>query len=214
MKTLSSIFLLLILSIGANARSAMDTGKVSSFKTFSKKIEDAKMVFVKPEETTEVPIYENTGIHYDYALQVKGKNIEIRYIVWPLTKNFFDSYDRREKKLGDTVLNPNKLHNSIPAILFSKISDGRLAPEQVRLQKFSHGAVKGDSNADEGVMFMGPVGSAFGQSYKFGYFEMLHKDYAGDIYILYLFENQDALFKEAMSITANKAIYLAVKFKQ
>ncbi|TSJ40722.1 hypothetical protein FO440_13335 [Mucilaginibacter corticis] len=211
MKSISTLVLLLFLATGIQAQSV--TNADSLYTAFKKKVEDAKMTFAKPDGAVDVPVMKSTGVYYDYAYRLKDKNIEVRYIVWPLTQGYFDSYNRRQKKPGDTVLNPNKLHNTIPAILYSKISGGRLAPEQVSLKKYSYGAVSTSFKADEGAMFMGPVDSAFGQGYKYGFFEMIHKDYAGDAYLLFLFENQNAMFETYKDVTANDAVGLALKFK-
>lgn len=211
MKSILTFLLLLFLAAGAKAQSV--TNADSLYAAFKKKVEDAKMTFVKPESAVDVPVMKNTGVYYDYAYRLKDKNIEVRYIVWPLTQAYFDIYDRRQKKPGDTVLNPNKLHNSIPAILYSKISGGRLAPQQISLKNFSYGAASTSFKADVGAMFMGPVDPAFGQGYKYGYFVMIHKDYAGDAYLLFLFENQNAMFETYKDVTANDAVGEALKFK-
>ncbi|MDN5284223.1 MAG: hypothetical protein JWR38_497 [Mucilaginibacter sp.] len=210
----STILLLLLLVTGVKAQITNSGNNITNTlpEKFQKKLSESKMVFTKPNGTSEVPIVENTDMHYDYALKLNDKNIEVRYSIWPIYKAMIDIYNNRQKSPGDTVLEPNKLHKQFALFAFSKISGGKISPNQVRLQPFTVPTVKKDFNADEGTMSMGPVGEAFSPKYTFGFYMMIHKDNAGDGYILYLFESQDAMFEEYKSITGNDNLSTALKF--
>ncbi|MBB6131649.1 hypothetical protein [Mucilaginibacter lappiensis] len=110
---------------------------------FQKKLSESKMVFTKPKGTSEVPIIENTGVHYDYALKLNDKNIEIRYLILPIYKWMFDTYNnRRQKSPGDTVQEPNKLHRQFALHAFSKNSGDKIPLNQFRFQPFTNTTVK------------------------------------------------------------------------
>lgn len=205
-KKLMFVFVLFV-SINVTAQ---NHSKLSS--QFQEKLNEAKMTFIKPDGTTELPVVSNSEMHYDYALKFDDKNIEVRYSIWPIKKAMFDTYNNRQKSAGDSILEPNKFYKQIAIYAFSKISGGKLNPNQVILHPFSSAVIKKEANADAGGMFMGPVDNVFSSKYTFGFYNVIHKDNAGDGFILYLFENQDALFKEYRSITGNSDLFNALKF--
>ncbi|TSJ40839.1 hypothetical protein FO440_13955 [Mucilaginibacter corticis] len=177
--------------------------------SFQKKLDDGKLIFTKPEGTIEVLVIPNTGVKYDYALKVKDKNVEVRYIIMPLTKDFFDAYEKRDKTPGDTVFNPNRMYVRLPAIMYNKIAEGKLKLEEIKLQPM-HAK---DQGADGGSMFAGPIGTTFGQKYTFSFFAVIHKDYAADVYALYLFEDQATMFDQMKDIMKNTDFTRSVRFK-
>lgn len=208
------LLLLLFLATGVKAQIANSENRSANTlpEKFQKKLSESKMSFTRPKNTSEVPIVENAGMHYDYALKLNDKNIEIRYSVWPIYKWMFDTYNNRQPSPGDTILEPNKLHKEFALHAFSKISGGKMSPNQVRLQPFTTPTVKSDFHADEGAMCMGPIGGAFSSEYSYGLYMMIHKDNTADAYILYLFKSEDAMFEEYKSITGNDNFTTALKF--
>jgi len=178
-----------------------------------KKLDDAKMSFKKPEGVTEIPVV-NSGkvVNYDYALKMNDKNVEIRYAVRPIPQEVFELYEKREKKEGDTVLNPNIIHRMLTPMMYSAISGGKLTPKAVSIQYFKPEKIKQSAGADIGSMSAGPVAAEWAQGYNFGLFIMLHKDYLADAYIFYLFENEKQLTDAFKEITGNDTLLYALKF--
>jgi len=206
MKVLFAATLLLLFTTLVKAQS---TGNSQLPVSFQKKLDDGKLIFTKPEGTIEVPVIPYTGVKYDYALKVKDKNVEVRYIIMPLTKDFFDAYEKRDKTPGDTVFNPNRMYVRLPAIMYNKIAEGKLKLEEIKLQPM-HAK---DQGADGGSMFTGPVGTTFGQKYTFGFYAVIHKDYAADAYALYLFEDQTTMFDQMNELLKSSDFTGAIKFK-
>nr|WP_068890628.1 hypothetical protein [Pedobacter panaciterrae] len=180
---------------------------------FQKKLNDAKVVFVQPGNADPVPVLKNELAHYDYAIKLRGKNVEVRYSIWPLTEEAYTMYDKREKKEGDSVLHPNKLHKIVTYNLFNRISGNKNNMKSIHIQKLNNEGVKKDFGADVGSMYMGPVVQSFDKDHKYGFFLIFHKDNAGDIYILYLFENQEEMSKLQQEVTSDSSLFKAIKFK-
>ncbi|HMI03703.1 MAG TPA: hypothetical protein VK541_14565 [Pedobacter sp.] len=81
------------------------------------------------------------------------------------------------------------------------------------MQKLDGGGVKKDFGADHGGMYMGPVAPEFAKDYKYGFFMLFHKDNAGDIYVLYLFTDQETMYKQQQEITSDQSVFKAIRFK-
>ena len=201
---LFSLLLLIAASVNAQTQTS---------EAFLKKLNDAKAVFSPSANAEAVPVVKNNLVHYDYAFKVKGKNVEVRYIIWPFTAEAYAIYNNREKKDGDSVLHPDLLHRIVGAQLFNRIAGDTANTRKVQLQKLNSEGVKKDFGADHGGMYMGPVAPDFAKDYKFGFFMLFHKDNAGDIYVLYLFNDQEAMFKEQQEITNDQSIFKAIRFK-
>ena len=144
---------------------------------------------------------------------MNNRNVEIRYAVRPISKEIFAMYDNREKKKGDTVLNPNKIHRMLTPMMYSRISGGKITPQKVSVQYFKPESVKTNAGADVGSMSTGPLGSDWAQDYAFGFFVMLHKDNLADAYIFYLFEDEKQMVDTFKEMTTNNALFYALKFQ-
>ncbi|MGY4385132.1 hypothetical protein ACVWYN_002168 [Pedobacter sp. UYP24] len=180
---------------------------------FQKKLDEAKMTFVKPEGATEIPVIKTEKVGYDYAIKLNAKNVEIRYAVRPISKEIFTMYENRQKKEGDTVLNPNIIHRILTPMMYSRISGGKISPQKVSIQYFKPESIKTSAGADVGTMSSGPLGADWAQTYNFGFYVMLHKEYLADAYIFYLFEDEKQMVDAFKEITANNAVLYALKFK-
>jgi len=209
MKTILSCALLCLLLNIVKAQSDISTLPAE----FQKKLNEANMSFSKPDGVTETPTIKSDKVNYDYAVKVNGKNVEIRYALRPIPKEVFDVYENREKKDGDSVLNPNKIHRILTPMMYSVISGGKLASKAVTIQYFSPESIKKSAGADVGSMSRGPLGSDWAQVYNFGFYVMLHKDNLADAYIFYLFETEEQMLDIMMEITSNDALFNALKFK-
>lgn len=203
-----TLFLCLVLLFASSINAQTQTPEA-----FLKKVNDAKAVFIPSPNTEPIPVIKNKLVHYDYAFKVKGKNVEVRYIIWPFTAEAYAIYNNREKKDGDSVLHPDRLHRIVGAQLFNRIAGDTANTRKVQLQKLNSEGVKKDFGADHGGMYMGLVAPDFAKDYKFGFFMLFHKDNAGDIYVLYLFNDQEAMFKEQQEITNDQSIFKAIRFK-
>ncbi|MFD2147113.1 hypothetical protein [Mucilaginibacter antarcticus] len=147
---------------------------------------------------------------YQYALKVANKNVEVRYLIMPLTKDLFDAYDKRINLHGDdTVIFPNNLYKRLPAIIYCKIAEGKLYIDRIKLQPMK----PKDQGADDGFMFAGPVGPTFGQKYTFGFYAMMHKDFLADVYIFYLFESEATMLSLIADLLKSSDIIGSIKFK-
>jgi hypothetical protein len=180
---------------------------------FQKKLDEAKMTFIKPEGVSEISPVKTDRVSYDYALKMNDRNVEIRYAVRPLSKEIFDMYEKREKKEGDTVLNPNIIHRMLTPMMYSIISGGKITPQKISIQYFKPESIKTSAGADVGSMSSGPLGSDWAQSYAVGFYVMLHKDNIADAYIFYLFEDEKQMADTFKEMTANKPLFYALKFK-
>lgn len=209
MKTILSCALLCLLLNAVKAQS--DNGTLPA--EFQKKLNEANMSFVKPDGVTEIPVVKTNKINYDYALKLNDRNVEIRYAIRPLSKEVFEAYENRQKKDGDTVLNPNKIHRLLSPMMYSAISGGKVESKAVLIQYFKPETVKRSAGADVGTMSSGPLGSDWAQAYNFGFYVMLHKDNLADAYIYYLFENEKQMVETFKKITSNNALLYALKFK-
>ena len=209
MKTVLSCALVCLLLNIAKAQSSTDALPAG----FQKKLDDAKMSFVKPDGVTEIPVIKNNKLTYDYALKMNDKNVEIRYVIRPISKQLFDMYENREKKDGDTVLNPNKIYKIITPLMYSRISGGKLTPKSVSIDYFEPKSIKSNAGADIGSMSSGAVGSDWAQNYNFGFHVMLHKDNVADAYIFYLFKDEKQMVDTFKEMTGNRSLFYALKFK-
>lgn len=171
------------------------------------------MTFVKPEGVSEIPVVNNGKVTYDYVLKLNNKSVEIRYAVRPIPSEIFALYENRQKKEGDTVLNPNKIHRMLTPMMYSSISEGKITKEKIVIQYFKPGRIKASAGADFGSMSSGPLGSVWAQSYTFGFYVMMHKDYLADAYVFYLFEDEKQMEEAFKELTTNNALFYALKFK-
>lgn len=209
MKTLLTCAILCLfcqVSIAQSGNSALPTD-------FQKKLDEAKMTFVKPEGLSEIPVVKTDKVNYDYALKLNNRNVEIRYAIRPISKEIFAMYDNRVKKEGDTVLNPNKIHRMLTPMMYSRISGGKITPQKISVQYFKPESIKTNAGADVGSMSTGPLGSDWAQAYTFGFYVMLHKDNLADAYIFYLFEDEKQMVDTFKEMTTNNALFYALKFK-
>lgn len=205
MKRFLTITFILAAALSANAQTKLP-------EAFQKKLEQCKLVYAMPPNVEEVPVVKNELVKYDYAVKLKDKNVEIRYSIWPLSDEMYKTYENRTKKEGDSVLNPEIFFNTVSSYMFSQISQGKLSPDAVKLQKLSPVGAKKDFGADASAMFIGPVGEKFSKDHNFGLFMVFHKGHAADIYVLYLFENKEAMFKLQQEITSDPSIFNAMRF--
>ncbi|HMI03702.1 MAG TPA: hypothetical protein VK541_14560 [Pedobacter sp.] len=116
MKPTLLLSLLLLFTISLHAQT-------QSPDVFLKKVNDAKAVFVPSANAEPVPVVKNRLAHYDYAIKLKGKNVEVRYIIWPFTEKAYAIYNNREKKEGDSVLHPDKLLASLRRIYLTALPE-------------------------------------------------------------------------------------------
>jgi len=212
MKTLLLYLAALCIFLNVKAQSKNSAPATTLPVIFQSKLDQAKMQFKKSDGMTEVPLISNPTMHYEYALKVPKTDVEIRYSIWPLTKDLFDAYDRRQKKNGDSVLHPNKIHKLVAATAISKMS-GTISPGQVVLRPFNPKNVKKDFNADNGYMYSGQIASSFGQDNTFSFMVILHKDNIADAYIIYLFKNEGTMLDAFAEISENDKIFKALTFK-
>ncbi len=188
---------------------AQTPGQTALPAAFQKKLDDGKLTFTKPQGAVEVPLVANNGLAYQYALKFTDKNVEVRYFIMPLGKDLFDAYEQREKVPGDTILYPNKMFLRVPVIIYNKIAEGKLNINQIKLQPMT----PREQGAEHGFMFAGPVGPTFGQQYTFGFYAMMHKDFAADVYVLYLFKDEATMQSQIVDVLKNADIIGSVKFK-
>lgn len=184
-------------------------------EAFQKKLSEAKITFTPPAGAEPVPVEKNEFAQYDYAFKLKGKDVEIRYSIWPLAQEIYDTYDKRQKKEGDSILDPRIFYKTVSHYMFNRIAGNEVKNvKPVQLQPLSQPGLKKDFGADAGGMFMGPVGPGYAKDYKHGFFMVFHKDHAADFYVVYLFKDIDAMFKEQQIITNDAAIFKAIRFNE
>jgi hypothetical protein len=150
------------------------------------------MTFNQTEGYSETPKIENQQMNYDYAIINQTKDFEIRYAIRPLDELIKDYNERKKnEKLGDTNIHPNKLHVGLFHSVIFNVSGGKFS----KINEFTPEAVKKEFNADWGAMAMVEVGKEFGQNYKYCFLITIHKDNVGDAYCFYLTNTQEGFAK-------------------
>lgn len=173
-------------------------------KAFTDLLATSNMTFEQPSNLEATKTIENGQMNYEYAIKHPTKKFEIRYAIRPLNQLLKDYTEReKNKKPGDTNIDPNTLYKSLLQVTVLNISGGQLPT----IGEFGKQAVKQEFNADWGATTVVPVGKEFGQQYKYCMVVALHKHNVADAYIFYLSDTKDG-FMEAI-----KPTFHALKFK-
>lgn len=166
-------------------------------KEFTQLLNRSKLDFVTPDAFIPVKCIFNTQMDYDYALKHRATKFEIRYAILPMDSALV-KYERRTKN-GDRVAHPNK--ESEPTYRATLLNLGMGGLSNMKLPKITYldsTTIKKEFNADWGATALVDVGADFGQDYRYCLTMILHKDFIGDAYIFYLYDDKDdyALAKE------------------
>ena len=212
MKVLKILMMIIFISINSYSQSSVSNETTPEI--FEKMLKDADLLFVRPAGSVSVDQVAHSPVKYEYALFLKGKDVEVRYSIWPLSKGMFEIYERREKKTGDTILHPNKIHKVMAQFAFSQISGGKIPQARVKLNSYTSVVAKKEFGADAAYMFMGPIDSKYSNKYQFGFFVVLQKDFAGYAFVSYLFPDQKAMFDQMQDIANNHEVFKALIFKK
>ena len=159
------------------------------------------MEFSEPEGLNPKAPIENNQMNWDISFS--DGSSEIRYAVQPLGK-LIERYKEFEKnkKEGNAMIHPNKIHFSALQATVLSIAGGRL-PE---LDEFDSEAVKSEFNADWGATTLVAPSGRFAQEYRLCMVIALHKDDCANAYIFYMANSQNDLQK-LMAKSFHQLIY-------
>lgn len=176
-----TVSLLVLLAFGSFRSDSLPT-------EFSELLDRAQMSFETPEGMVYTKPIPNPQMNYEYAVKMPKKKFEVRYAIRPLD-TYVKEYEEflRNKKDGDIMVEPNKLHSALMQATVMNISGGQL-PE---ISEFDSKAVKKEFNADWGAVAFVQAGKEFGQKYKYCLVVALHKDNIGNAYYFYLSDRND-----------------------
>ncbi|MFD2144279.1 hypothetical protein [Mucilaginibacter antarcticus] len=213
---MKKIIILVVLAITINQAQAQTSTTDSVHLKFNTELVKAGMTFTMPNGAVEVPIVKNMQMHYEMAVTIPGKAIEVRYAIAPYST--MRNAMKKSQKDGDTTEVFNKrINNMSRAITYSIATNvgGGVRDSTIRSQMFPPEAVKREFGADFGGTILIPVkNNSFGTQYKFCMMIALHKDFAGDGYIMYLGDSLQSIgpiVKEHFGINGG---FYALKFKQ
>ncbi len=188
----------------------------SVHKKFNAELAKAGMTFTMPNDAVEIPIVKNRQMHYELALTIPGKSVEVRYAIAPFST--IRNAMKGSQNGGDTTEAFNKRINDMArAITYSIATNvgGGVRDTTIRGQLFPPDAVKREFGADHGGTIFIPIkNNSFGTEYKFCMMIAIHKDFAGDGYVMYLGDSLQSLapiVKEHFGINGG---FYALKFKQ
>jgi hypothetical protein len=159
-------------------------------KEFAQLLVRSKLDFVMPDAFLPVKCILNTQMDYDYALKSPGKKFEIRYAIVPMDSALV-KYERRKKR-GEKVDHPNK--DSEPSYRATLLNIGMGGTSNMQLPKITYldsTTLKKEFHADWGASAVVDLGSDFGQDYRYCLTMILHKDFTGDAYIFFLYDDKE-----------------------
>jgi hypothetical protein len=208
--------LLIVALVFAAAHAKAQLAETDSIHSkFNSELAKAGMTFRMPDGAVEVPIVKNRQMHYELAVTIPGKPIEVRYAIAPYStiRNAMKS----SQKGGDTTEAFNKKINDMARIITYTIATnvgGGIRDSTIKSQMFPPQAVKNEFGADYGGTILIPVkNNSFGTGYKFCMMIAIHKDYAGDGYVMYLGDSLQSLapiVKEYFNVNGG---FYALRFK-
>jgi hypothetical protein len=210
MKTLRFLLALICLATMTNAQ-AVDSTEIK----FKKVLAEGGMTFTMPGGSVAVPILKNMQMHYEYAIKYPNKAIEIRYSVAPYSnlRNALIKF----QKAGDTTEAFNKKLDQMSKINVLAIAQnvgGTGHDTTIRFRSYPTEALKKDFNANwGGAAFINVKNTSFATDYKFCMMVFLHKDNAGDAYIMYLGDNARELSDLVKDTVVPVGGFNALRFK-
>jgi hypothetical protein len=163
---------------------------------FKEALQRAHMTFDMPEGYTKTKIIPNEQQDYILALKSPDKKVEVRYAILPLD-SMLARY-KRPRKTGETMLNPNNLHQTMLTVTMLNISMGALQGDPPDPSVFDSSSVKNEFNADWGATVAVPAGKQFGQDYKYVLMFTIHKDDLADASVFYLAKDNTDIQKHFM----------------
>jgi hypothetical protein len=163
---------------------------------FKEVLRRAHMTFDEPEGYKKTKIIPNEQQDYLYALKSPDKKVEVRYYIMPLD-SMLAKYNRPREE-GETMINPNNIHQTMLTVTMLNISMGALQGSPPDPSIFDSTAVQNEFGADWGATVAIPAGKQFGQDYKFILMVALHKDNLADAYLFYLTNESKEIEKHLM----------------
>lgn len=213
---MKKVILIAMLAVCINKADAQLAPTDSVHTKFNAELAKAGMTFTMPDGAVEIPIVKNRQMHYELAVTIPGKAIEVRYAIAPYST--MRNAMKGSQKAGDTTEVFNKKINDMArAVTYSIATNvgGGMRDTMIRSQMFPPQAVKNEFGADYGGTILIPIkNNSFGTEYKFCMMIAIHKDFAGDGYVMYLGDSLQSLgpiVKEHFAV--NNGFY-ALKFKQ
>jgi hypothetical protein len=212
---MKKILLFAAVALASLQTKAQLAARDSTHIKFNAELAKAGMSFTMPDDAVEIPIVKNRQMHYELAVTIPGKAIEVRYAIAPYST--FRNAMKKGQKDGDTTEVFNKKINDMAKVITYTIATnvgGGMRDSTIRGQMFPPEAVKREFGADHGGTILIPVkNNSFGTDYKFCMMIAIHKDFAGDGYIMYLGDSLQSLapvVKEHFAVTNG---FYALKFK-
>ena len=211
MKTLRLIVILLFTTAIGSAQ-AIDSAKIK----FDKVLAEGRMTFNMPGGAIAVPVLKNMQMHYEYAITYPNKAIEIRYSVAPYSnlRNALIKY----QKAGDTTeVFDKKLDqmSKVNVLVIAQNVGGTGHDTTIRFRSYPAEALKKDFNANwGGAAFINVKNTSFATDYKFCMMVFLHKDNAGDAYIMYLGNNARDVSELIKETVVPVGGFNALRFKE
>jgi hypothetical protein len=209
MKKLNLFVILLIAATVAKGQSPAD----STTTKFNNALDENKMVFTQPDGTTSIPIVKNMQMHYEFAVKLNDKPVEIRYSISSLASRVA-AYQKflKDKPPGTVMINPNSQPEAFAFTVAINVGGGVMDPK-IGFNAFPPQNVKAEFGADKGGTWIIPIkNSSFGTDYKFCIMTSLHKDDIADAYIMYLGNSREELV-DAFN-KGGMPLFYALKFKQ
>jgi len=166
-------------------------------ESFTEKIEHCNINFIQPEGFEETEIIENPDQSYDFAIKHKELKVEIRY--------FIRAYDETEIEFNRTA--PN-----IKGAMFMATIMNMTHGKSSEFEEFPPDAVKKEFGADWGATSIVELDCEFGKGYKYCTLTTIHKNDIGDVYVFYLYDEIEALYKKMNDLSNNW--FYTVTFKK
>ena len=197
----------------------MDSGHLSKSnlpQNFQIALAEAKMSFVIPEGTVEIPVIENKQMHYEYAVKHKEYPLEIRYSIAPLGKRMKQAL--QQNKNGKNPEEIRKKENESSKVIAYAVAlnvAGGVMDTTIRSKYFPPGSVKLEFGADWGTTTLVNLkNNSFGTEYKCCMMVTLHRDDLGDAYIFYLSDTKEILLEAITKTIAKNGSFYALKFDE
>ena len=169
------IFLLCIINISI----------FSQDMTFKELLEKMNVEFIMPKNYKEVPFVDQHDVKYDIGIKHNTEDVEVRVSLFPYQQN--DS--KKEKSEDDDKINQSMMS----LIIILNISqDENVNP---KISSFKDEDVKKEYGGDSGFTCVFEGNSGFSGDYKYVMINALYKKEAGTIYIFFLFNDKEKLFK-------------------
>lgn len=151
---------------------------------FASEMDRAHMVFSMPDSVTEVPVFANGQMHFEYALRT-ADSLEIRYSIHPLDSEVL-AYKAflAHPKPGQKEVDPNKLYKVIFQTVLMNVSQemGKFRP----VKEFDSAAVTNEFHADWGAFTPITPKGKFGEGYRYCLALAIHKNDLADAYVFFL----------------------------